>query len=786
MSLINTHLGRSYHLIRQIGSGGTGTLYLAQDTRVSRPVAVKVVAVDDALQQNSLAAQRVKKLFHEKMLAITQLDHPAILPVLDAGQYEIDTSIYFYVAMEHRPGGSLADWFSQAARANVPLTVSDIARFLSQAASALQYAHEHGVIHQDVKPSNFLVSTPASQPDRPHAFPIFQLADFGLAYFFATLSSRGLSQSPHIRGTSMFIAPEQWDGQSVPASDQYALAILAFRLLTGQFPFQGSLGQLIRQHHTAQPPALTRLNPQLDPSIEPVIARALAKLPEQRFPSILDFAQAFASIQSLSADQQHFQPRISSQSLPAREPVPSALLTPADGPAHSEVFAVASTRRAQVSLDAMPGPAPVSADEQIAESLTFTPPQSSSAATGDLPALLTHTSPSVSVQTSTRPAINAGQENDPKRSSSTTSDSSLPAIAPLPGDGRTTIRPGHSSALRKSLLIALVVLAVLTGSGTLLFRSSASSGITWKGVNTTSAAPEQPTTNGNLSMTTPSRTPSTPPTHLKAVAGNGKVALSWTAPGPGLWYWVYSRNVTAGQAHYTRTTYPVTSGTTITMYYLTNGDIYKFYVTAINAAGESPPSNTVQATPFVPLPGIPTHLVAVAGNGKVTLSWRAPGPDLWYWIYYRDVTTGQIHYTRSIYPVTTGTSFTLSYLSNGDTYKFYVTSTNSRGESPPSNTALATPMPLLPLAPTGLRASGNHNGSITLSWRAPGPNLWYWIYYRDVTTGQAHYTRATYPVTTGTSFTLSYLTPNDTYKFYVTAINLAGESPASNTAQATA
>lgn len=722
MSLIHTHLGHDYHIIRQISNGGTGALYLAEDIRVPRQVAVKVVGVEDALQPDSPAAQRIKKLFHEKMQAITQLDHPAILPVFDAGQCEIDTSLSFYVVMEYCPGGSLADWFSQATRANAPLPFADIVSFLSHAASALQYAHEHGVLHLDVKPSNFLVSTRTSRFDRPDAFPVFRLADFGLASFFATLSSRGLSQSPYIRGTSRSIAPEQWDGRIVSASDQYALAILAFRLLTGQFPFQGSLGQLIRQHQTTQPPALTHLNPQLDPSIEPIIARALAKQPEQRFPSVLDFAQAFASIQPLPADQQRFQPRTGSQPSPdqislvlaAREPAPSTLLTSGDGPAHSEVIAIASTQRALASLDALHTSPPVATDELAAEPLTFTPPQSSSAAADDTPALLEHISAPVPAQNLARTAMNAEQDNDAERSSSMTpavspitralslapessaavplmpipSDSTSPATARQSADRRMTIQSSNFSALRKSLLIALLVLAVLAGSGTLLFRRSANFGILQKGANTTTG--QTTAGNGHVNIATASRTLSTPPTHLNAVAGNGKVVLSWTAPGPGLWYWVYSRNVTVGQAHYTRTTYPVTSGTAITMYYLTNGDIYTFYVTAINAAGESRPSNTVQATPFVPLPGIPTRLVAFAGNGKVTLSWRAPGPDVWYWIYYRNVTTGQAHYTRSMYPVTTGTSFTLSYLTPNDTYTFYVTAINLAGESPASNMAQAT------------------------------------------------------------------------------------------------
>ena len=298
----------------------------------------------------------------------------------------------------------------------------------------------------------------------------------------------------------------------------------------------------------------------------------------------------------------------------------------------------------------------------------------------------------------------------------------------------------------------------------------------------------------NTAQATPYLPPPGAPTDLDTAAGNAKVMLSWTAPAPGLWYWIYYRDVTQSpNGAYTRTADPVTSGTSFTLSLLTNGDTYEFYVTAINAGGQGPASNTAEATPNIPPPGAPSDLDAVAGNAQVALSWTAPAPNLWYWVYYCDITHPQSGqncstlstYTRTADPVTTGTSFTLSLLTNGDTYEFYVTAINSGGESTPSNTALATPMPPLPGAPTGLSATAKNDGTIALAWTAPSSGLWYWVYYKDVSAKQTNYTRLADPVTTGTSFTLSYLTIGDTYDFYVTAINLAGEGPASNVAQAT-
>src|SRR5258708_17382657 len=125
MSLANSHLGR-YQPLRQFGSGGTGAMYLAQDTHMPRQVAVKVVSLDDALQRSNTVTQRVENLFHDEMQALAQLDHPHILPVFDFGQGEIDESIYFYLAMEYCPAGSLAGWLPQAAPANAHLPLSTI------------------------------------------------------------------------------------------------------------------------------------------------------------------------------------------------------------------------------------------------------------------------------------------------------------------------------------------------------------------------------------------------------------------------------------------------------------------------------------------------------------------------------------------------------------------------------------------------------------------------------------------------------------------------------------
>jgi len=188
--------------------------------------------------------------------------------------------------MPYRPEGSLTDWLKRREDPS-PLSVEELAHFLSQAADALQHAHDHHLIHQDVKPSNFLIRERSGMTHLPDLL----LADFGVAKFLTMTTPASASRS--VRGTPAYMAPEQWDGRPVPATDQYALAVMAYQLLTGQNPFQGGPGQLMRQHFTVQPQPPSRLNPSVPLSIDVVILRALEKKPHDRYASITAFAQAY-------------------------------------------------------------------------------------------------------------------------------------------------------------------------------------------------------------------------------------------------------------------------------------------------------------------------------------------------------------------------------------------------------------------------------------------------------------------------------------------------------------
>lgn len=282
-----------YHHSRLLGSGGMGDVYLMEDTRVSRQVAIKVVRAEDPSYTGTGSEKTMdaSRLFLREARAIAALEHPNILPLYDFGEETREDITITYMVMPYCADGSLESWLRQ--RGGELLPPQKVAYLIEQAAEALQYAHEHKVIHLDVKPSNFLLRSNRKDPDSP----MLLLADFGIARNFTTVSS----SSRTIRGTPTTMAPEQWSGNPVFASDQYALAVMAYELLVGRPPFSGSMEQLMYHHFTIRPQPPSKFNPRLPAALDEVMLRALAKKPEERFPSIVDFATALTEAASQPA-----------------------------------------------------------------------------------------------------------------------------------------------------------------------------------------------------------------------------------------------------------------------------------------------------------------------------------------------------------------------------------------------------------------------------------------------------------------------------------------------------
>ena len=263
-----------YLLERQIGAGGMAVVYQARDIRLGRRVALKVMAP-------ALAGDETYRLrFVREAQTAAAVDDPHIIPVYEAG--EVDGILF--IAMRFVGGGDLRSLLRRVG----PLPPDRVISAISSVASALDAAHATGLVHRDVKSANMLRDTRPGRPD--HIY----LSDFGL--------SKGM-QSSHLTGSSQFLgtpdytAPEQIEGAAADGrTDQYALACSAFELLTGTVPFaRGESWQTVWAHLNTPPPTLTELRPELPPAADAVLAWAMAKSPQDRFPNCRAFADALGT-----------------------------------------------------------------------------------------------------------------------------------------------------------------------------------------------------------------------------------------------------------------------------------------------------------------------------------------------------------------------------------------------------------------------------------------------------------------------------------------------------------
>jgi YVTN family beta-propeller protein len=258
-----------YRIEALLGRGGMGVVYLAEQLRLKRRVALKLLAPELA------ADQRFRARFLRESELAASLDHPNVVPIFDAGEAEG----LLYIAMRYVEGTDLGTLLAQEGRLEPERAIA----IVGAVAAGLDAAHARGLVHRDVKPGNVLLAEDGT----------VYLADFGLT---RSAGESGPAEKPHLSGTPEYVAPEQIQhGEVGGSADVYSLGCVLFECLAGESPFAGSSPMsLLFAHLEKPPPSLTKQRPELPAAIDAVIATALAKEPAERYPSCGELAGAAA------------------------------------------------------------------------------------------------------------------------------------------------------------------------------------------------------------------------------------------------------------------------------------------------------------------------------------------------------------------------------------------------------------------------------------------------------------------------------------------------------------
>jgi eukaryotic-like serine/threonine-protein kinase len=303
-----------YKLISRLGAGGMGEVWRAEDTRLLRQVAVKILP--DALA----ADPEWKERFMREARTIAQLNHPNIATIYSIEEYG-DT---LFIAMELVEGEPLS-----ALIGNGPLTPGDTVRVASHVADALSEAHQKGIVHRDIKPDNILVSS-----------RFIKVLDFGIAKQIGGTAATNLTQGGMVVGTPHYMAPEQALGRSVDfRTDIFSLGVVMYEMLTGEKPFNGdAVTAILLQIVMTEPPDIAVAAPGVSPALAGIVRRCMAKQPENRYQDCEELRKALIAAlrEERGSSRQSQVPTISLSNpsgAPARSTIPQTAAAPAPQPA---------------------------------------------------------------------------------------------------------------------------------------------------------------------------------------------------------------------------------------------------------------------------------------------------------------------------------------------------------------------------------------------------------------------------------------------------------------------
>ncbi len=266
-----------YDIIREVGRGSSGTIYLSHDPYFGRDIAIKVYRAGP--DDDESRARVTRKMFLSEAHMVGMLQHPNLMPIYDAGE---EGGLYYIVTEFVHGARTLAAY----TRPDNLLPVDDVIGMMFKCAKALHYAHSRGVIHRDIKPSNLMLTTDSD----------VRIIDFGIAI----LAEADFSRIEGIAGSPSYLSPEQVQSLDITnRCDIYALGAVMYELLTGYRPFRaGTLSKLLHQIVYATPAPVHTLRRGIPPELEDVIATAMHKDPERRFKSGMEFAAALSHVHS--------------------------------------------------------------------------------------------------------------------------------------------------------------------------------------------------------------------------------------------------------------------------------------------------------------------------------------------------------------------------------------------------------------------------------------------------------------------------------------------------------
>jgi eukaryotic-like serine/threonine-protein kinase len=266
-----------YKIDRMLGKGGMGAVFLAHDLTLEREVAIKVLPPDISMDE------QIVKRFQQEAKTAAKLDHTNIIPIY---RVESEGGLNYFV-MKYIAGTSLEDVLDE----RKPLAIDYIQRVLWEAACALGHAHQRGVVHRDVKPANIMFDHDGK----------VMLTDFGISK--ALQAATGFTGTGMIIGTPHYMAPEQAKGAAVDGrADQYSLAVVAYRMITGELPYTGdSVHTILYKHIFEEAPRMSGKRAETPEFLSVAISRALSKEPDQRYPTMEEFATAVWPEQPVAA-----------------------------------------------------------------------------------------------------------------------------------------------------------------------------------------------------------------------------------------------------------------------------------------------------------------------------------------------------------------------------------------------------------------------------------------------------------------------------------------------------